>query len=45
MKCGTLALKATRARETLLDGDGAMKFNHVGIPTMTRFEGEINLST
>src|SRR6476620_11115277 len=25
------------------DGDGAMRFNHVGIPTTTRFEGEIDL--
>jgi hypothetical protein len=27
----------------LSDGDGAMRFNHVGIPTTTRFEGEIDL--
>src|SRR6476659_800633 len=40
---GTLALKPIRARGPLLDGDGAMKFNHVGIPTTTRFEGEIDL--
>jgi hypothetical protein len=25
------------------DGDGAMRFNHVGIPTTARFEGEIDL--
>jgi hypothetical protein len=27
----------------LSHGDGAMRFNHVGIPTTTRFEGEIDL--
>src|SRR5262245_26191726 len=40
---GLLARRAEAERRLSPGETGAMKFNHVGIPTTTRFDGEIDL--